>query len=1047
MSPADSAPVAVVGMGLILPGAGHPDQYWDLLHHPHGFVAPPPDRADLDTFPFPGQGDAVRPADRACGYLTDPDFHPRLRAELDEGRFAEGDHATLWLRHSMMQALEGVTVRPDDRGQYFASMNVQGSPRLEESLLVDRLAQLLADVSGDQDRAGLAAALRPSFPRALADASRLLPYRAARHAVDGLLPQSPGILVMDSACVSLHSVDLSAEALRAGECDLTICSGANVVSRLFQTLLTSAPEMASHASLRSFDRDSEGTVYTDGAAAVVLKLHERAVADGDHVLGVLHGFGATADGRGSTLYRPSVAGVARSLRRALGSAGIGAEDVDWIIAHGSGIPLGDKAELSALYECATPAAPWLMTGNKSAIGHGGPASGMFSLVHALLAMRHQTIPGQLNFAEPTLPELVGERLRIPTNSRPWPARPDGPRRVAIAMYGVGGTNSHVIFGDRPPEPAPDPATAEPLVVVGWTADLPGRPEQAEVRNWLTSACSGKRTWPDSFGDQYPLPTLGELRIPPRVLRQTDRSHLMALFCADELWSRLGDARESLRDNTGVLLGLSGSCRNEAAYLGVAGAAYAGHRLSTEDGQAVGGIGPGELARLAVDSTPPPTVDSLTGLVSNVASSRICWALDLHGRAIAVDAGADSGLAALDLASRYLRTKALDLCLVGAVSGHHTASLPFNDDGREAAEGGFMLAVTRASTARAHDLPVLGRLRNVPAEGTQTSGPATPYGPADRLVAVLSALHGEENSALVQPVEDTATRAIRVAPTASPPDEGVWQLPVTDADRALLATHLVDGRPTFPATLLIDHAAKAAGRLAPGLRPLRVTDVELRCFTRVRADGSVPPLQVRTRRLPELTPGEIPVHVSIGVVPDRSNVDMVVHLGRAHPASAPFRPGVTTGAHPVADPYHVPGSPVALSGALVALENLVVQEGSVTARYVPDFPRPDDLRGHGVPVIALDCLIRTAALGLATGEHLPIAVPTRIPRIDLHTGDNDLTLPRGPSPLVLSHDAGSGTTRLSEPETGRVLVTMHDITLHPLGWWSPGSDEFSETREP
>ena len=104
--------------------------------------------------------------------------------------------------------------------------------------------------------------------------------------------------------------------------------------------------------------------------------------------------------------------------------------------------------MSALAQNAGPDKTWTMTSNKSLVGHSGWAAGAVSAIHALLAMRHEVIPGQRKFNE--LPDGVGTSVHVPTSDVPWPSRPERPRTVGVSAMGFGGTNGHLVLTDRLP---------------------------------------------------------------------------------------------------------------------------------------------------------------------------------------------------------------------------------------------------------------------------------------------------------------------------------------------------------------------------------------------------------------------------------------------------------------------------------------------------------------------------------------------------------------------------------------------------------------------
>ncbi|GAA3642355.1 hypothetical protein GCM10022267_31270 [Lentzea roselyniae] len=286
-SEVDPDAIAVVGMGVVTPGANNPDELWHLLEGDQ-HVFREPTRFDIGSF-YSADPDAEdRTYCRRSGFITDFVPHPSLAGQALES-------TTSWLRHSLITALDGVGRCPDDR--FFAAFGytVDGNQDLEERLVLAGFLARLGDAASDR--------LRARYRRLDVSAVEFLPHRVGRNAIRGLLPDETAPIMIDTACSSsLYSVDLGVKALREKACDVAVCGGAFEYTARNLVLFSKLQGLSRTGEVRSFDRDASGVLFSDGAGVVVLKRLARARADGDRVLGIIGGIGMSCDGRG----KPSV---------------------------------------------------------------------------------------------------------------------------------------------------------------------------------------------------------------------------------------------------------------------------------------------------------------------------------------------------------------------------------------------------------------------------------------------------------------------------------------------------------------------------------------------------------------------------------------------------------------------------------------------------------------------------------------------------------------------------------------------------------------------
>lgn len=265
-------------------------------------------------------------------------------------------------------------------------------------------------------------------------------------------------LTLDTACSSsLVTTHLACNALRNGECDLAVSAGVSLMlTPELHVEFSRLRGMSADGRCRSFSSDTDGTGWSEGSAAVVLKRLSDAQRDGDPVLAVLRGTAVNHDGHAASLTTPSGPAQQRVIRAALAASGLQPDDIDYLEAHGTGTKLGDPIEGTALGEVFggshSHAEPLWVGSAKSNLGHTQAAAGLAGVMKVVLAMRHDTLPKTLHIAEPTpAVDWEGAGMALVRDRRPWPAK-DVPRRAGVSSFGIGGTNAHVIV-EEPPRPA------------------------------------------------------------------------------------------------------------------------------------------------------------------------------------------------------------------------------------------------------------------------------------------------------------------------------------------------------------------------------------------------------------------------------------------------------------------------------------------------------------------------------------------------------------------------------------------------------------------
>ncbi|MCP4870552.1 MAG: PfaD family polyunsaturated fatty acid/polyketide biosynthesis protein [Proteobacteria bacterium] len=269
--------------------------------------------------------------------------------------------------------------------------------------------------------------------------------------------------VTDAACASsLAALHLGVMELITHRSGMVVCGGADTLNDIFMHMCFSkTPALSATGDARPFADNADGTILGEGIGMVVLKRLADAERDGDTVYAVMRGVGTSSDGRAKSIYAPRPSGQARALRDALDVAGVSARSIELVEAHGTGTRAGDLCEFTALnevYRDASDEIGWCALGSiKSQIGHTKAAAGAAGLIKGALALHHKVLPATLKVETPSSKlDLASSPFYLSTETRPWVASPDHPRRAGISSFGFGGSDYHVVLEEYRPHRT-DPA--------------------------------------------------------------------------------------------------------------------------------------------------------------------------------------------------------------------------------------------------------------------------------------------------------------------------------------------------------------------------------------------------------------------------------------------------------------------------------------------------------------------------------------------------------------------------------------------------------------
>lgn len=257
--------------------------------------------------------------------------------------------------------------------------------------------------------------------------------------------RGPNIAITTACTTGTHSVGFAARMIQYGDADVMVAGGAEMATTPLGLGGFAAARALStrndnpQAASRPWDKDRDGFVLGDGAGVLVLEEYEHAKKRGAKIYAELIGFGMSGDAYHMTSPPEDGSGAAASMRNAILDAGISPELINYINAHGTSTPAGDKAECAAVKSVmGTASAQVAVSSTKSMIGHLLGAAGAVEAIFSVLAIRDQVAPPTINLDNP-------EDSCADLNLVPHTAQERKIDAVLSNSFGFGGTNGSLIF--------------------------------------------------------------------------------------------------------------------------------------------------------------------------------------------------------------------------------------------------------------------------------------------------------------------------------------------------------------------------------------------------------------------------------------------------------------------------------------------------------------------------------------------------------------------------------------------------------------------------
>jgi len=702
--------VAIVGMAGRLPDANNLEEFWRLVHQ--GRCASrrlPPDRFDHDLLFHPDKGVQNKSyTDLGC-LVSYPDIDEITR-KLPNPAAATPEICYMTLADIAYNAFEHAKWNPsklphDNIGVYIGHTRSSGlAGDISWSMQIAEVARYLEEVEQFQqlpaDRREQAieqiiAQVRATHPHRGPDGQPQLGANFAAQTISDAFRLTGPYMAFNSACASSFQALLQGvRALQLGKIDAAVVGSASYChSDTF--VVFSQAQSVSATGTRPFDADADGLIVGEGYIGLVLKLLDRAVADGDPIYGVIRGVGMSSDGKGKSLWAPRAEGQIEAVRRAYRTP----EDMArlcYLEAHATSTQVGDATELGALAEAFSPtlnAAHQIPVGSaKGNVGHTLESAGLTGLLKTMLTLQHGIAPPAAN-VQNLNPKIDWENSPFFVPREPVElAEPadGGPRRAAVNAFGIGGLNVHVVL-DGPMAPKrtmigfPEPAGArqaipatpftprkhvqEPIAIVGVGSVLPGARTFSAFWDLLRSGKQALSNVPtdrwksdvyyraDTREPGYIASNWGGFitdfeydwrkhKIPPKQIAQASPLQFMILDAVDQAFqsAEFGDGGFDAK-RVGALVGTT--FRSDFSSQLQIGLRIPQLRILITDAWAKIG-GPANQADAIVDafsqvllSHKPALLDETGSFTSSSLASRITKSFNLMGGAAAVDAGRGS----------------------------------------------------------------------------------------------------------------------------------------------------------------------------------------------------------------------------------------------------------------------------------------------------------------------------------------------------------------------------------------------------------------------
>lgn len=254
----------------------------------------------------------------------------------------------------------------------------------------------------------------------------------------------PNHSVVTACATGTHSIGDAMRLIKFNDADIMIAGGSEApiattpilgfsACKALSTHFNDAPQKAS----RPWDQDRDGFIMAEGSGVVLLEEYEHAKKRGAKIYAEILGYGLSGDGYHITSPNPDASGGIQTMTKALKSANLTPNQIDYINAHSASTPIGDKVELDAVQKLFLYENPkLLMSSTKSSTGHLLGAAGSVEVIFCILALNHSIVPPTLNLNK----QIEGTKINLVSKV----AQEKKIKYALSNSFGFGGTNASII---------------------------------------------------------------------------------------------------------------------------------------------------------------------------------------------------------------------------------------------------------------------------------------------------------------------------------------------------------------------------------------------------------------------------------------------------------------------------------------------------------------------------------------------------------------------------------------------------------------------------
>lgn len=469
----EQKPIAIVGVGAIMPDAQNMKLFWENIVKGHYSVTEVPgDRWDTTLYYHSDPKVPDKSYSKIGAWVRQFEFNPmQMRIPIPPTVLSQMDFTQQWGIAATHQALTDY-----------------GYP--QRTFDPDRMAVILGNSNaGERHYRSTMRILLPEYTQALinSDAFHTLPTEVQRQLVESfennIRDQIPDItedtisgelsniiagrianvfnfngpnFVTDAACASsLAALQAAIQGLNDYQYDTALVGGVdrNMGPESF-VKFCKVGALSANGS-RPYAEGADGFVMGEGTAIFLLKRLSDAERDNDKIYAVVRGIGSSSDGKGKGITAPNPVGQQKAIERAWKNAGVSPASVGLIEGHGTSTRVGDVVEVNSLNEIfgkfGLSTRSVALGSVKSNIGHLKSASGAAGLAKVVYALDQKVLPPSANFHKPN-PNIDFEHMPfyVNTEAQPWEKPAGEIRRAGVSSFGFGGTNFHVVIEEYVP---------------------------------------------------------------------------------------------------------------------------------------------------------------------------------------------------------------------------------------------------------------------------------------------------------------------------------------------------------------------------------------------------------------------------------------------------------------------------------------------------------------------------------------------------------------------------------------------------------------------